>query len=126
MPMRGVMNNSRPKRLKDFSIYILVSVICVASIIAAAVEGVPEQKFMPWFGFALFTSFLFGQFILKSRRVWEKKSFWLVTGLFLLMHVVTFTKLLHAGREVSGGEWLLLVVIEMAVLIIFRKSVYGA
>jgi hypothetical protein len=121
-----MVNSRSPNRLRDFGIYALVSVICVGSIIVAATEGVPEQKFMPWFGFALFTSFLFGQFILKSRRVWEKKSFWLVTGFFLLVHVITFTKLLHAGREVSGGGWLLSVVVEMAVLIIFRKSVYGA
>ncbi|MDQ2926514.1 MAG: hypothetical protein M3R43_13310, partial [Acidobacteriota bacterium] len=106
--------------------YVLVSVICIGTIITAAMEGISEQKFMPWFGFAVFTLFLFGQFILKSRRMWERKSFWLVTGLFFLGHMITFTKLLHAGRQVSGGEWMLLVLIEMAVLIIFRRSVYGA
>ena len=125
MPMREIPVNSRPpKRLRDFSIYILVGIICIGSLVTAAIEGVSEQKFMSWFGFAFFTLLLFGQFILKSKRVWERRSFWLVTVFFLLVHVTTFTKLLHAGRQISGGEWLLLVVVEMAVLIMFRRSVY--
>jgi hypothetical protein len=107
-------------------VYLLVSVICVGSIIIAATQGVPEHKFMPWFGFVLFTLFLFGQFILKSKRVWAKKSFWLSTGLFFAVHLTMFIWLMHRGQQVSGGEWLFLVVFEMAVLIIFRKSVYGA
>jgi len=123
--MREIPVNSRPpKRLRDFSVYVLISIICIGSLITAAVEGVPEQTFMPWFGFALFTLFLFGQYILKSRRVWERRSFWFVTGLFLMAHVIAFTKLLHAGRQISGGEWLLSVVAEMAVLIIVRRLVY--
>jgi hypothetical protein len=125
--MRDALVKPRPsKRLRDLGVYVLVSVICVGSIILAATEGVPEQKFLPWFGFVLFTLFLFGQFILKSKRVWEKKSFWLVTGLFFVVHVVTFIRLLHSGHQVSGGEWLLAVVVEMTVLIVFRKTVYGA
>lgn len=125
--MRETLINSRSrKRLRDFSVYIFVSMIFAGSLITAAMEGIPEQKFMPWFGFALFTLFLFGQFILKSRRVWERRSFWLVTGLFLVAHVIAFMKFLHAGRQISGGEWLLLVVVEMAVLVIFRRSAYRA
>ena len=127
MPMREtVINSHPPKRLRDFGIYFFVSMIGVGILITAAMEGVPEQKFMPWFGFSLFTLFLFGQFILKSRRVWERRSFWLVTGLFLVAHAITFAKLLYAGRQISGVEWILLVVVEMAVLIIFRRSVYSA
>jgi len=123
--MRDALIHSRlPNRLRDFGVYVLVSVVCVGSIIVAAMEGVPERKFMPWFGFALFTLFLFGQFILKSRRLWKKKSFWLATGLFFLVHVITFTKVVHAGWEIPGGEWVLLVLVEMAILIIFRRLAF--
>lgn len=125
--MRDAMVTSRPsKRLRDLGVYLLVSMICVASIIIVATEGVPEQKFLQWFGFALFTLFLFGQFILKSKRVWDKKSFWLSTGLFFAVHLTMFLWLMHKGQQVSGGEWLFSIVFEMGVLIIFRKSVYGA
>lgn len=120
--MRDALVHSRSRnRLRDFGVYVLVGVVCVGSIIVAATEGIPEQKFMPWFAFALFTLFIFGQFILKSKRVWKKQSFWLVTGLFFLVHVLTFTKLVHACLQIRGAEWVLLVLAEMAILIIFRR-----
>jgi len=38
--MRDALTHSRlPNRLRDFGVYVLVSVVCVGSIIVAAMEG---------------------------------------------------------------------------------------
>lgn len=118
------VKSGQSKRLRDFSIYMLISIICIGSILVAAVEGVPERKFASWFGFVLFTVFLFGQFISSSRRERNRRSFWLVTGLFFLAHVTTFTELIHTGGQITVGEWFLVVMIEMAVLILVRRLAF--
>jgi hypothetical protein len=127
MRMKGTLLDPRnPARWRDLGVYILVTLIFVSVIVVAAMKRVPEQKFFAWLEFVCLTLFLFGQFILKSKRVWKRRSFWFVTGTFFLVHVITLAKVLHAGRQISGGAWLLLVIAEMAVLMVFRKSTYGA
>ena len=103
---------------------MLISSICIGSILVAAVEGVPERKFASWFGFLLFTIFLFGQFISSSRRGRNRRSFWLVTGLFFVAHVIAFTELIQTGWQITVGYWLLVVMIEMAVLIVVRGVLF--
>ncbi len=111
-------------RLKDFAAYVLISLIFLGSVIIAAVKGVPDQVFKPWFGFTLFTLFLFGQFVFRSRRLWKRRSFWLFLGAFFIAHVLTVVKLMHTVQNISGQWFVLLTLVEMIILLLLRRLLF--
>ena len=80
---------------------------------------------MDVFGLVLFTVIIFGQFIAKSKHVWNRKAFWVFCGIGFVVHALICAALFRKGGEVSGGRWLLLVSVELFVLIYTRQYVFG-
>jgi hypothetical protein len=85
---------------------------------------VPWNSFMHWFGFAGFTSFVFGQFVINSRWAWRKRSFWIGMSIFLVAHSFIFSRLILSGRTISVFAWVTAVVGETAIFMLFRKLIY--
>ncbi len=108
-------------RLRDFIWYVTISVVIVLAVVVAAICGLPEAEIMKWFGFVVFTLFLFGQFILSSREQWKRRAFWVITTTCFFIHTFAITSALLAGWQVAGFTWLMLVLAEAAFLILLRR-----
>ena len=122
--MQITNNKARRNPFRDLGIYVLISVAVISVAFGALVSDVPWNSFMRWFGFAGFSLFLFGQFVLKSRWAWRKRSFWIWMSVFLIAHSFIFTRLILAEREISVLVWVTIVVGEMAIFMLFRKLMY--
>src|ERR1700745_672495 len=108
-------------RLRDYGLYALISLGIIAGVVAAAELKVPRNTFERWFGGAMFSAFLFGQFLENSRQLWKKRLFWVCTGVRLLAHCVVLRALFLRGTlPRSSGSWVLLVCVEGFILICFR------
>ena len=117
-------NKTRRNRFRDLGLYVLISMAVISVAFGALVLDVPWNTFMRWFGFAGFTLFLFGQFVLKSRWAWRKRSFWIWMSVFLIAHSFIFTRLILSGKEIPVYTWIIIVVAEMAIFMLFRTSLY--
>jgi hypothetical protein len=90
------MNTSRKKRrsprelVRDYSLYLLISFIIVASALWAAKSGVSDKTLQTWGGVALATPLVFGQFIAGSRKLWGRQRFWFVTTALLALHFLGY------------------------------------
>jgi hypothetical protein len=118
--------NSKAKRnrLRDFGLYVVISMAVISIALCALELDVPWNSFMHWFGFAGFTLFLFGQFVIKSRWAWRKRSFWIWMSVFLIAHSFIFARLILNGKEIPVYMWIIIVVVEMAIFMLFRTSLY--
>lgn len=117
-------NKTRRNRFRDLGLYVLISIAVISVAFGALVLDVPWSTFIHWFGFAGFTLFLFGQFVLKSRWAWRKRSFWIWLSVFLIAHSFIFTRLILSGQEIPVYTWIIIVVAEMAIFMLFRTSLY--
>ncbi len=112
-------------RVRDFISYIFISFAAVMAVIVAALRGVPQSQIMYWVWMVLFTAAVFWQFVLKSKNLWKKKSFWIVCTLGFAIHLLVCTLLFHSGRQISGMQWVLLALVEVFILVIVRNRMFG-
>jgi hypothetical protein len=111
---------ARPGRIKDWLIYVAIAVRIVASIWMFEMHqvktgGSPNLP-LKWLGFAGMTAVVFGYAIRACRRSWGKRRFWVLLGIFfvvhaglgvsILMRVPTAPLLFYA--VLTGPEYLLL------------------
>jgi hypothetical protein len=108
-------------RLHDLVWYVVISIVIILPVVVAAIYDLPEEQIMKWFGFVVFTMYLFGQFILKSRDQWKTRAFWVITGSCFLIHTTVITRALLTGWQVTGFTWLMLILAEAAFLILLRR-----
>jgi len=106
-------------RLRDFVLYIAISLAVAAAAIGVAQANVSHDAFIRCGGLIMNTSLLFGYFIADSRNLWRKWSFWVMTTALLSVHLIAFALVL---THVSEWKliWFLLMYLEMPVLIYFR------
>ena len=122
----GVNRTFKRGRARDLLIYTSVSLVVAVALISAAVRGEPESQILNWFGVLLFTGIVFGDFLLRSRRVWTKPLFWSVFGFAFAAHVCVCMWLFRAGGVIPGARWLFLALFEIAVLFWTRQCLFGA
>jgi hypothetical protein len=118
-------STNRRRRFLDLIIYLMVSVAVGGSVVVAAIEGVPKARIMNWYGFALFTACVFGQFVRVSRQFWRKGAFWIVCAASLASHLLCCVWLIHLEGEISGKQWLLLALVEVFILVNLRSFLFG-
>lgn len=111
-------------RLRDFGLYVLISLLVACPPLVALWIGLPWDLFMHWFGFVFFTFLIFGQLIAKSRFMWKEQSFWVLTSVLLAAHLAVFVDLSRTKYEISEVDWVFLVFVEMAAFIALRMWLY--
>jgi hypothetical protein len=115
------LTKKRRSRARDFVLYIAISFAFVAVLLAGALSHVDQGKFMKWVFISFDTLFVFGFVIEKSRPLWRRNSFWLLTGSLLLLHCIAMAELLIRVKQ-PKGDWLVGAVLgEIVFLLNFTR-----
>lgn len=113
-------------RVRDYLIYLAVSVLALASVFISISFGVSKDSFLRWCAFVMFSLFLYGQFIVSSRTYWKRPAFWIWTGIAALLHTVIFLTVIRSNTQIVSWNWVLWVLIELGVLLGIRNVVSRA
>lgn len=116
------MRKTAKHRVRDLSLYVVISVSIIGAVFATASLGVPWSVVFTWFGVATYTLLLFGYFIADSRLWWQKRSFWLLILVTLSVHLVCLA-LLFEHFEHFRPFWFIAAIPELIVLVICRNAV---
>ena len=126
MPLKNMhVKPFRSGRLRDFIVYIAISVLCCVLVMFLATRDIPKDQIMGWIGFIVFTSLTFGFFVEKSKYAWGKRLFWILTGTVISIHSIAFTRLLVLGNSIPLSRFILVSLFEMAFLVVVRNVVFG-
>jgi hypothetical protein len=107
---------------RNFLIYVAPTLVLTAGLIVAALSGVSKSKIMNGCGLVLFTSCIFGTFLMEGRPVWHKKRFWALAFVGLLVHTCVCIWLFRGGLLIPGKIWVLVAIAELFGLIIVRRQ----
>jgi cation transport ATPase len=84
--------SKRSHRLRDFAVYVAISVCIVVLIGLLAVHqaktGQKPGALLKWIGFAVMTLLIFWWAIRAYRPYWGNARFWRLLAVFALLHVV--------------------------------------
>jgi uncharacterized membrane protein YhaH (DUF805 family) len=109
------------KRLRDFAFYIVISTTFIFVAVGGAIlSGKSGPSFLKWIEFAGFTAVLFGYWIAENSTYLKQRSFWMLTLLVLLIHVVGGTLALVNLEWVKPTWFVIITVAELAILIQLR------
>ena len=100
-------------RLRDFLLYVAISLSLVAAIILFAAHqaktGQAAGLPLNWLGFAAMTALVFGDAIRITRRQWRQRRFWLLLGVAFLVQVSVGAALLWNAPRMSTLVWVVLI-----------------
>jgi hypothetical protein len=109
------------KRLRDFALYLVISTTFIFVAIGGAIlSGKSGPSFLKWVEFAGFTAVLFGYWIAENSTHLKQRSFWMLTLLVLLIHVVGGTFALINLEWVKPMWFVIITVAELAMLMQLR------
>jgi hypothetical protein len=101
-------------RIKDWLLYVAIAILIAASAWMFAMHqartgGSPNLP-LKWLGFAGITAIVFGNAIRSCgrRRLWRRRKFWVLLGLFFAVHCVLGVVLL---MRVATAPWVLYAVL---------------
>ncbi len=84
-----------PRRVRDFALYILISLgVASGAIWYAAQTERSSEALGNWVGLAAITALLFGYSIQRHRRLLPRFSFWALIGGLLCVHLCAFVVIL--------------------------------
>ena len=76
---------------------------------------------MKWLGLIAFTLLLFGYFIGDSRSLWRRGQFWVICGICLLVHMLSFV-VLFAHATTFKPIWIGMIgLVEMPILLFLKR-----
>jgi hypothetical protein len=94
---------SRHPRLTDFLAYISISLVVVAVLVVAALEGASWLTISRWICLAVPTLILTCTFLNESRRCWDRSAFWWLTISLLSAHVLVLRAIVWRVQSGSTG-----------------------
>ena len=115
------MQIHRSSRVRDFTLYFLISALVIGAVIAVSEAGVEWHSFFPWMCFAVFGVALFGYFIADSRSFWTRKAFWVLISLFVTAHVLGFLAILAHVERVKP-TWFVVELLEFVLFVFCRNA----
>ncbi len=77
-------------RSRDFALYIAISLAVVLMLVVLGRSSLSFEMANRWFSLAFFTAILYGTFIALNRALYRNRSFWVLTAILLLAHLVLF------------------------------------
>jgi TctA family transporter len=112
-------SKKRAHRVRDFILYIAISFAVVAVILFVGLSHGDHEKYKKWVFFTFYTSGVFGFVIEQSRALWKLRSFWLLTGLFLLLHCITLAVILAHMQQLKAISF----VPGFVEIVVLRRSI---
>jgi len=107
--------------VKDWLLYVAIAILIVLLIwmfeIHQARTGGSPHLPLKWLGFAGMSAILFGQTLQSCRPLWGIRKFWILLGLFFIVHSglgsfvllrIQAVPLLLLAVVITGAEYLLL------------------
>jgi hypothetical protein len=98
-----------PHRIRDFVLYIAISLSVVVVIVLAAISGINWGPYSKWILLTLFTCLLFGLRFERSRMLWRRRSFWLTCLLFLAAHLAAWIPIVSRLEHLKANLTLIFV-----------------
>ena len=99
------LDKKRTHRIRDYVLYLAISFAVVGLILLVGLSHGDQDKFMKWLFFSFYTLFVFGYVIEQSRALWKLRSFWLLLGLFLLLHCIVLAAILAHTQHLKAISW---------------------
>jgi hypothetical protein len=99
------LTKKRRDRIRDYVLYFAITFAFVGVILFVGLSHFDHDKSMKWVFFLFYTLFVFGFLIEQSRALWKLSSFWLLTGLNLLLHCITLAMILAHTPHLKGISW---------------------
>ena len=103
--MRTGPDRRWPHRLRDYAIYISISLLLLWSVIWSVDNRVPREEFQRWLGFGFFTVILFASAVQQNRRFLRRGSSWAIFAILIAAHSMLFIVLLRIVGEVPPLYW---------------------
>jgi len=103
--MQAEPTKKRSHRIRDYVLYFAISFAVVGVMLFVELSHFDQDKSMKWVFFLFYTLFVFGFVIEQSRALWQLRSFWLLTGLYLLLHCITLAVILAHTQHLRGISW---------------------
>lgn len=116
----SLAEHRRYRKARDYVLYILIGLAVATGTIWVAETGVNPDQFMRWFGLAIFTTILFGAYLVDSRSLFRRRSFWVFTGLLLAIHVGLYSIALARVQSWKVVWFTILTFLELPVLPLLR------
>ena len=108
-------------RLRDFVVYVVISVAVVVLLAAAEIRH-PAWLDWKWIAFALNTTALCGYVVHWFRNVWRLPKFWLILFSLLVLHCLGFVSVLTAIEHLPLIWYALLVPFELQIaIVVYRR-----
>lgn len=113
----------RSARVRDFLLYIAISVLLVIAIALYAfhegkrgnTSGLPVK----WLGFAMMTAFVFGNAIRFCMHFWSVRKLWVSLGLLLIFHCIMGLLILSRVAQIGLVHFAIFTPVEYFALIAF-------
>jgi hypothetical protein len=99
------LSKKRTNRIRDYVLYFAISFAVVGVMLFAGLSHIDHDKFKMWVLFPFYTCVVFGFVVEQSRALWKMRSFWLLTGLFLLMHCIALGVILAHIQHLKAISW---------------------
>jgi hypothetical protein len=114
-----MMKPNRRKRVKDFVLYISISLLVTGTFIVMAASGLGETSFLRLVFLFFMSLVVFGLFIEQNRAQWKNNLFWTTTLICFAVHLTVWSVALwHLTDMDHPGWWLRIVVpLELAFFI---------
>ncbi len=79
-------------KVKDLLLYCGIGILIAAAAILGGIYNakarLPHEAITKWLGFGVMTAFVFGNGIRFSRRLWNRRIFWVALAGFAVLHLV--------------------------------------
>ena len=111
--------------IRDFGLYVLISLIVIGGIFTAYFFNVSVDVFARWFAILALTAVLFGSVLSENRDLWHKRSFWVVLIVIFMMHCGGCVYVAVAKINFNGSKAIVAFIVETAILVILRAILYG-
>ena len=96
----------RKHRLRDYVLYFAISLAVAGMTVFLGLSHFDHDKIMKWAFFFFYTPVVFGFVVEQSRELWKLRSFWLLLGMFLLLHCIVLTVILSSKQHLQAVSFL--------------------
>ena len=103
---KAELSKRRTHRIRDYVLYFTISFAVVAVIPIVGLSHIDHDRSMKWVFFLFYTGVVFGFVIEQSRALWELRSFWLLIGLFLILHCGALAVILAHTQHLKAVSWI--------------------
>jgi hypothetical protein len=108
--------------LKDYSLYVLISLSLMVGLIWAARRGVSSKAFDTFNNIFFATLLLFGVFVPAYRSIWRDWRFWLAVSFLFVAHVLVWAIVLS---RVSHWRAIWTAYITLPEMMVFQVCGFG-